>query len=293
MADEPILYLNGAWKKLSEAHISILDQGFLLGDGVFDVVSAWKGSLFRLDDHIERLEQSLQAARLGQPLTRQAWRDAVVETLRRNGLRDASVRLIVTRGVSPDIVADPRNVNPTVIIWAAPYVFLADQAKRDAGIRLHVSAGRGFAPDSLDPRFKCLDRLPFQLAKIEALEAGYDDLVWLSHDGYLAEGPASNLFLVTNGTLKTPGRGILRGITRATLIELAREASIPVEECDLSPFDAYSADEIFTCSTAGGALAVREFAGREPSGEVPGPVTLELDRLYWALRDSGKYGTPF
>ena len=293
MATEPTLYINGAFTPLSEAHISVLDQGFLLGDGVFDVVSAWKGSLFRLDDHLDRLDQSLQATRLGQPMNRAQWRDVVVETLRRNELQDASVRLIVTRGVSPDVVADPRVVDPTVIVWAAPYVFLVDEQKRAEGIRLHVAAGRGFRPDTLDPRYKCLDRLSFQLAKIEALEAGYDDLVWLTSEGYLAEGPASNIFVVSKGRLKTPCRGILEGITRATFIELAREGDIPVDECDLSPFDAYSADEIFTCSTAGGALAVQEIAGRPLHGGVPGPITRDLDRRYWALRDSGKYGTSF
>ena len=293
MSDEALLYINGAFKPLSQATISVLDQGFLLGDGVFDVVSAWKGSLFRLDDHLERLEQSLQAARLGQPHTRDEWREVIVETLHRNGLRDASVRVIVTRGVSPKVVADPREFDATVIVWAAPYVFLADEAKRAKGIRLHLSATRGFGPDSLDPRYKCLDRLPYQLAKIEALEAGYDDVVWLGPDGYLAEGPASNLFVVSGGCLATPGRGVLRGITRATFLEIADEAGIPVEVGDLSPFDAFSADEIFTCSTAGGALAVREVAGRPLRGPVPGPVTQELDRRYWALRESGRYGTPF
>ena len=290
---EAILYMNGAYKPQSEAHVSVLDQGFLLGDGVFDVVSAWKGSLFRLDDHLDRLDQSLQAARLGRPLSRAEWRDAIIETLQRNALQDASVRVIVTRGVSTDVVADPRRVNATVVIWAAPYVFLADEAGRAEGIRLHVSAMRGFSPDTLDPRYKCLDRLPFQLAKIEALEAGYDDVVWLGPEGYLAEGPASNLFLVSGGVLRTPARGILHGVTRATFLELAAEAGIPVEVRDLSPFDAYSADEVFTCSTAGGALAVREIAGRPLPDPIPGPVTRELDRAYWALRESGKYGTPF
>ncbi len=293
MGEEAILYLNGEFKPLSEAHVSVLDQGFLLGDGVFDVVSAWKGSLFRLDDHLDRLDQSLQAARLGQPLARDAWRDAIIETLHRNELRDASVRLIVTRGVSPQVVADPRVFEPTVIIWAAPYVFLADEPKRSEGIRLHVSATRGFSPDTLDPRYKCLDRLPFQLAKLEALEAGYDDVVWLSHDGHVAEGPASNIFIVAKGQLATPARGILEGITRATFLELAREAGIPTAACDLSPFDLFSADEIFTTSTAGGALAVREVAGRPLRGTIPGPITRELDRRYWALRESGKHGTPF
>ncbi len=293
MGDEAILYINGAFKPLSEAHVSVLDQGFLLGDGVFDVVSAWRGTLFRLDDHLDRLDGSLQAARLGVPLTREQWRDAIVETLRRNGLRDASVRLIVTRGVSPNVVADPRVFEPTVIVWAAPYVFLADETKRREGIRLHLSATRGFPPDTLDPRYKCLDRLPFQLAKLEALEAGYDDVIWLGADGYVAEGPASNIFLVAGGRLATPARGVLEGITRATFLELGLEAGLEVAEADLSPFDLFSADEIFTTSTAGGALAVREVAGRTPRGEVPGPVTRDLDRRYWALRDSGAHGTPF
>ncbi len=293
MNEEPILYINGAYRPLSEAHISVLDQGFLLGDGVFDVVSAWKGSLFRLDAHLDRLEQSLQATRLGQPLRRAEWQDVIIETLHRNELRDASVRVIVTRGVSREVVADPRVVDPTVIVWAAPYVFLADEEKRAQGIRLHVASGRGFRPDTLDPRYKCLDRLSFQLAKIEALDAGYDDVVWLSTDGYLAEGPASNIFLVHQGRLRTPKKGILEGITRATFLELAREAGIEVEACDLSPFDAFSAEEIFTTSTAGGALAVREISGRPLHGRVPGPITEELDRRYWDLRDSGKYGTSF
>jgi branched-chain amino acid aminotransferase len=293
MSDEPVLYLNGKYKALSETNISVLDQGFLLGDGVFDVVSAWKGSLFRLDEHIDRLDQSLRAARLGEPLSREGWRDAIIETLRQNELRDASVRLIVTRGVSPQVVADPRVFEPTVIIWAAPYVFLADEEKRSSGIRLHLSAMRGFHPDTLDPRYKCLDRLPFQLAKLEALEAGYDDVVWLSPEGHVAEGPASNIFVVSRGRLTTPARGILEGITRATFLELGREAGISTQECDLSPFDLYSADEIFTTSTAGGALAVREIAGRPIRAPVPGPITRELDRRYWALRESGKHGTPF
>jgi len=292
MSEEPIVYLNGAFVPLSQAKLSILDQGFLLGDGVFDVVSAWKGMLFRLDDHLDRFFASLRAGRFGAPLTRAEWRDAIVETLRRNALRDASARIIVTRGVAKQVVADPRDFDPTVIVWAAPYVFLADESGRREGIRLHVSSLRGFRPDTLDPRYKCLDRFHYQLAKIEALEAGYDDVIWLGPDGYVSEGPASNVFAITKGTLTTPGRGVLRGITRETFLELAAEAGIPVRETDLSAFDLFSADELFTSSTAGGALPVREVAGRPLAGPIPGPITRELDRRYWELRDSGKYGTP-
>lgn len=293
MTSEPILYINGDFVPLSKAHISVLDQGFLLGDGVFDVVSAWKGSLFRLEAHLDRLTKSLRAACLGQPLSRSEWEKIIIETLKRNNLRDASVRLIVTRGVSLDVVADPRNVNATIIIWAAPYVFLANEETRSKGIKLHLSSVRGFSSDSLDPKYKCLDRLSFQLAKVEALESGCDDVVWLSPDGYLAEGPASNIFLVSDKKLFTPRRDILEGITRLTFLEIAKRKGIPVFECDLSPVDAFSADEIFTCSTAGGALAVRQFAGRSIGDTTPGPITNSLDEAYWALRESGEYGTSF
>ena len=292
MSEQPTIYLNGEYVPLSEARISILDQGFLLGDGVFDVVSAWKGMIYKLDAHIERFFQSLQAARLNTDMSHDDWRAAILETMRRNGFRDATIRFIVTRGVSKQVVADPRDFEPTVIIWPAPYIFLADEAKRAEGISLFISHLRAFAADTLDPRYKCLDRLHFQLAKMEALDAGCDDVIWLSQGGLVSEGPASNLFMAKGGELFTPGEGVLRGITRQTFMDLADEAGIPCQEANLTPFDLYSADEIFTCSTAGGALAVREMSGRQLQGPVPGPITRELDRRYWEKRESGADGTP-
>jgi len=291
MPNEPLLYMNGDFKPLSQANISILDQGFLLGDGVFDVVSAWKGSIFKLDDHLDRFFQSLRATRLTTFMTREQWRKAIIETVRCNEMQDASIRFIVTRGVAKQVVADPRDYDPTIIIWATPYVFLADEEKRNTGIRLFISHLRSFTPDTLDPRYKCLDRLHFQLAKIEALEAGYDDVIWLSTDGYVSEGPASNIFMVSKGTLYTPGREVLHGITRQTFLDLAEEAGILAVERDLTAFDLYSADEVFTCSTAGGALAVREVSGRPLQGATPGAITRKLDALYWRLRESGAHGT--
>lgn len=291
MANQPILFINGEYKPLSEATVSVLDQGFLLGDGVFDVVSAWKGSIFKLDQHIDRFFDSLRATRLQTPMSRTDWRTAIIETVRRNELRDATIRFIVTRGVPKAVVADPRDFQPTMIVWAAPYIFLADEATRRKGIRLFITHLRAFTPDSLDPRYKCLDRLHSQMARIEALEAGCDDVIWLDQSGHVCEGPASNIFAIKGGVVRTPRRNILRGITRQTFIEIAREASIPVEETDLTAFDLFSADEVFTCSTAGGALAVREIAGRKIDAPVPGPITQRLDKLYWELRDSGRHGT--
>ncbi len=290
---EPVLYVNGEYRPLSQAHVSVLDQGFLLGDGVFDVVSAWKGFVFKLDQHVDRFFQSLKATAIRPALTKEEWKAAILETTRRNGLDSASIRFIATRGVPKAIIADPRDHDATTIVWAAPYIFLASDEGRQRGIRLMISALRGFAPDTLDPRYKALDRLHFQLARLEAVDAGYDDLLWLSKDGYVAEGPASNVFAVIGGTLVTPGREILRGITRATMLELAEELGIPAREADLTPYDLFNASEVFTCSTAGGALAVREIAGRViGEGAGPGPVTRALDEAYWRKRKSGWHGTP-
>lgn len=292
MSQEPILYMNGKYLPLSEAGVSPLDQGFLLGDGIFDVVSCWQGVIFKLDQHIDRLFDSLRAARLESSLSREGWREAIIETVRLNELKDASIRFIVTRGVPQGVVADPRVITPTEIVWAAPYIFLANEQDRARGVRMMISATRGFSPDTLDPRFKCLDRLASQLVRLEALEAGYDDAIWLDNQGYVAEAAASNVFMVKQGKLYTPGSGILRGITRETFCELAEAAGIEVHEKNITAFDLYAADEVFTTSTAGGALAVREISGRAMPQPVPGPITTQLDKMYWALRDAGEYGTP-
>lgn len=287
---EPIIYIDGNFEPLSVARISPLDQGFLLGDGIFDVVSAWDSKIFMLDAHLDRFFDSMRAARLETRLSREQWVDAIVETTRRNKLSDASIRFILTRGVPDGVVADPRHIQPTEMIWAAPYIFLADEDKRSTGIRIMISSMRGFAPDTLDPRFKCLDRLNSQLIRLEALEAGYDDAVWLDGHGYVAEAAASNIFVVKNDEIFTPQTGILRGITRATVLELAERGGIPHRESQLTAFDLYSADEVFTCSTAGGPLPVREVSGRAIAAT--GPITQRISELYWQMRAEGEYSTP-
>ena len=287
---EPIIYIDGNFEPLSVARISPLDQGFLLGDGIFDVVSAWDSKIFLLDAHLDRFFDSMRAARLETRLSREQWVDAIVETTRRNKLSDASIRFILTRGVPDGVVADPRHIQPTEMIWAAPYIFLADEEKRSTGIRIMISSMRGFAPDTLDPRFKCLDRLNSQLIRLEALEAGYDDAVWLDGHGYVAEAAASNIFVVKNDEIFTPQTGILRGITRATVLELAERGGIPHRESQLTAFDLYSADEVFTCSTAGGPLPVREVSGRVIAAT--GPITERISELYWQMRAEGEYSTP-
>jgi len=292
MPSEPILYCDGDYVPESRARLSPFDLGVQFGDGVYEVVSAWKGLVFRLDDHVARLMDTLHAARIDTGLDRAGWSTVVRETAKRNGLADAAVKIIVTRGLLQPGNPDPRAARPSVRAFATPYAHLGTPAQRENGIRLQIGHQRGMAPDTLDPRYKHISRLQYQLAKIEALDSGYDDVVWLSAQGHVEEAPRSNVFHVKHGILRTPALGVLHGITRMTFFELAAELGIPVEAGVVTAFDLFAADEVFTCSTSGAALGVREVAGRPIRGGAPGPVTKRLNELYWRKREAGWHGTP-
>jgi len=291
MASEPILYCDGAYVPESQARLSAFDLGVQFGDGVYEVVSAWKGLVFRLDLHVARLVDTLHAARIDTGIDAAGWSHIVCETARRNGLADAAIKIIVTRGMLAPGNADPRAAKPSVRAFATPYAHLGTAQQREAGIRLQIGHQRGMAPDTLDPRYKHTARLQYQLAKIEALDSGYDDVVWLSAQGFVEEAPRSNIFLVKDGVLRSPALGVLHGITRRTFFELAAELGLPVAESAVTAFDLFVADEVFTCSTSGAALGVREVAGRAIRGGAPGPVTRALNEIYWRKREAGWHGT--
>jgi len=286
-----IVNVNGEYKDADQPVLAVSDRGFLYGDGIFESISVWNGVVFRLEDHIVRLFESLHAAGLAQTgWTHEQWCEIVVETIARSGLRESNVRVFVTRGVA-SVPADPRKYETTRIIWPMPYYYLADDAARKGGVRLMLSHLRGFSPESLDPRYKSLNRLHFQLARIEALAGGFHEALWLTPHGYVAETWASNIFIAKDGVLHTPGEGILPGITRRTIIELASRAGIETRERNITAYELFTADEIFTASTAGGPLPVREVSGRFPLQDVPGPMTKTITDLYWQTRENGEWGT--
>jgi branched-chain amino acid aminotransferase len=291
MSSEPILYCDGAYVPESQARLSAFDLGVQFGDGVYEVVSAWKGLVFQLEAHVARLVDTLHAARIETGLDREAWSAVICETARRNNLQDAAIKVIVTRGLPKPGNADPRMAKPSIRAFATPYAHLGTPEQREKGIRLQIGHQRGMAPDTLDPRYKHIARLQYQLAKIEALDSGFDDVVWLSAQGFVEEAPRSNVFLVKDGVLRTPALGVLHGITRRTFFDLAEELRIPVEGAAITAFDLFVADEVFTCSTSGAALGVREVAGRTVRGGAPGPVTRKLNELYWRKREAGWHGT--
>ena len=293
MSTTPLVaYVNGQYVPKDEARISIFDFGFLRGDAVFDTTSAWKGRIFKLSAHLDRLALSLRAARIPCPVPLEELRGVIIETTRRCGLQNAYIQTIVTRGEPPTGVRDLTQCRPSVIVFAVPYVFILTPEQIQAGGRAMIATTRALPVQCLDPKIKSLSRLHFDLAMLQGKAAGVDVTLMLDLDGRVTEGPGFNVFVVKNGELFSPPEGILMGITRQTVFELAAEHRLPAREAQLTAYDLYAADEVFLTSTAGGIMPLVEIDGRAIGDGKPGPVSQRIHGLYWALRESGRDGTP-
>jgi len=289
---EPIVYVNGEFVPQSRATISVFDHGLLYGDGVFDTSCAWAGHIFMLDEHLERLYRSIHATKIDFRMPRAELKDLIVETVRRNGLMSAYIKVVVTRGISPEPLLDPRNCVAGLIVFARPYLSLVDPERAKQGIAAKIVSVRRVPHESLDPKIKSLNYLNIVLAKIEAIESGCDDAVMLDTQGYVCEGPGYNLFAATGGALITPAKTILLGITRLAVFEIARELGMPVVEGFYTPYDLYTADEVFFCSTAGGIIPIARIDGRAIGTGQAGPIATEIRRRYLEMLESGDHGTP-
>src|SRR5215470_20256248 len=291
-AESLVVYLNGEYVPRNQAKISIFDVGFLRGDAVFDTTSAWNGRIFKLPAHLERLELSLRAARIQCPLAPKALADVIVETTRRCGLRNAYIQTIVTRGEPPMGVRDLTQCRPGLVVFAIPYVWILGPEQIRAGGKAMIASTRALPVQCLDPKIKSLSRLHFDLAVLQGKAAGADVSIMLDLDGRVTEGPGFNVFVVRNGEMFSPPEGILMGITRQTVFELAAEHGLPAREAQMTAFDLYAADEVFLTSTAGGIMPLIEIDGRPIGDGKPGHVSQRIHGLYWALRESGRDGTP-
>lgn len=287
---EPIVYVNGAFVPQSQASISVLDHAVLYGDGVFDTALAWNGRVFKLDAHIERCFRSMAAVAIAPPVDRAGLRRLVLEAVRRNALREAYIKWIVTRGVNGAPLLDPAGCVPNLIIIARPYIHRASAARIAEGLTLKTVAIRRPSGQVLDPHIKSLNYLNLVMAKLEAKAAGADEALLLDLAGRVCEATGNNVFVVHGRRLRTPRTDILRGITRETAMELAAAQGWPAEEADLELYDAYTADEIFLCGTAGGLLPVTRVDGRAVGAGRPGPVWRTLADAYQARIASGVDG---
>ncbi|SES95198.1 branched chain amino acid aminotransferase apoenzyme [Methanococcoides vulcani] len=287
---ELLIYYNGEFVTKENATVSIYDHGFLYGDGVFEGIRAYNGRVFKLQEHVDRLYDSAKAIALEVPISKEEMSEAILETLRKNDLRDAYIRPIVSRGVG-DLGLDPRKCpKPSIYIvsqeWAAMYGDLYE-----VGLKAITVGIRRNAPDALSPNIKSLNYLNNILAKIEANEKGGDEAIFLDQNGFVSEGSGDNIFVIKNGKIYTPPTiNNLKGITRATAIELLEERGYEVIVGNLGLFDMYTADEIFVTGTAAEAAPITKLDGRPIGDGSVGPITKAAVAAFEEV--TGSTGTP-
>ncbi|MDN7631777.1 aminotransferase class IV [Burkholderia cepacia] len=279
-------YMNGRFVPIADARVSVLDWGFLHSDVTYDTVHVWNGRFFRLDRHIARFRRSLARLRLDVPLGDDALRDILVECVRRSGLRNAYVEMLCTRGVSPTFSRDPRDAVNQFIAFAVPYGSVANERQLREGLHLHLVCDvRRIPPESVDPQIKNYHWLDLVAGLLKAYDAGAESVVLKCTDGSIAEGPGFNVFIVRDGRLRTPERGVLHGITRQTVFELAASMGVDAQAGRVDDAQLREADEVFITSTAGGIMPVTRLNGAPIGDGRPGPMTRRLFDAYWAKHE--------
>lgn len=278
------IYISGKFVPQEDAKISVYDHGLLYGDGVFEGLRSYRGKVFRLRDHVTRLYESARAIWLEIPMSQDAMCEAVNESIRINKIDDGYVRLVVTRGAGTLGLDPNRCSNPQVII-IADAISLYPKELYEKGLEIVTVSVQRTSPAALSPRIKSLNYLNNILAKIEGLQAGCIEALMLNHKGEVAECTGDNIFLVRHGVLFTPplDAGILGGITRDAVIEVAREAGIEVREVALTKHDVYVADECFLTGTAAEVIPVVKVDSRTIGAGKPGPITRDLEKRFKKL----------
>jgi len=286
-AGVPTVWLDGKWFDRETATVSVYDHGLLYGDGVFEGIRVYGGKIFKLSEHLDRLYDSAKAIWLTIPLPKDEMAAVTEEAVRRSGIAEAYIRHVITRGVG-DLGLDPRKCPKPSIIIIVDTIRLFPEEIYETGLRV-VTAGTPIPHrEALSPRVKSLNYLPHILAKIEGIHSGADEVLMLDSEGHVAEGSGQNIFVVKNGALRTPApyAGILKGVTRDVVIDLARQAGYAMQETMLNRYDVYTADEAFFTGTASELIAIRQVDGRTIGDGKPGPVTRDLRSRFQALARS-------
>ncbi|MGK0176164.1 MAG: branched-chain amino acid aminotransferase [Lentimonas sp.] len=268
------IYLNDRLVDKEDAKVSVFDHGLLYGDGVFEGIRLYNGCVFKLDEHLERLEYSAKAIMLNLPWSRQDLSDAVCETCRANDLTDGYIRLVITRGVG-SLGLSIKNCNHPQLIIIADTIQLYPKEFYENGLKIITVPTRRCNPAALPPTVKSLNYLNNILAKIEAQHFGYHEAIMLNDQGYIAECTGDNVFIIHKGELITPSAsaGALKGITRDTVLRIADELSIPWREANVTRYDAWVADEVFLTGTAAEIIPIIEIDARVIGSGKPGALT--------------------
>lgn len=282
-------WVDGDYLPVAQARIPLLDMGFSRSDCTYDVVAVWQGGFFRLDDHLDRFERGCACLQLATP-PRSTLREILFECVRRSALRDAYVEMIATRGVPRAGQRDPRLIENRFYAYAIPYVWIANPDKQAEGLRLVVAGSvERISSRAVDPTVKNFHWGDLVRGQFEAYDREADTVVLLDHDGHVTEGPGFNLFAYARGTLLTPADGVLHGITRRTVLELAEREGIPTRITRFGPDLLHEADELFGTSTAGGVMPVVMVDGKPVGTGKPGALTEHLRALYWNAHRGGAW----
>lgn len=279
------IWIDGKYYPKDEAKVSVYDHGLLYGDGVFEGIRAYHGKVFRLTEHVERLYQSAKAIWLEIPIPKDEMAAKIDEAVKHNKLTEAYIRVVVTRGKG-DLGLDPRKCPKPTIIIIADTIQLYPPEFYDKGLEVITAATPISHRENLNPRIKSLNYLAHILAKVEGIQAGVHEVVMLDHEGFVAECSGDNVFIVGKADRKSNGKnvirttppnaGILKGITRDAVIELAEDAGYDVREETLTRYDLYTADEFFLTGTGAEIISVVKMDGRTIGNGKPGPVTRDL-----------------
>lgn len=278
-----IVYVDGKYLPKEQAVVSVFDHGFLYGDGVFEGIRSYGGIVFRLDEHLVRLYQSAKTIGMDIPISIKEMEEVVLETIRKNNLLDSYIRLVVSRGYG-DLGLDPRKCPKPSIVCIAATITLYPQEMYENGLEVIITSTRKNRHDVLSPRIKSLNYLSNVMAKQELNRAGVLEGIMLTIDGYVAEATADNVFMINNGIIYTPPKfiGILEGVTRNAVMELAKQAGFEVREEVFTPHDLYNADEVFLTGTAAEVIPVVKIDGRLIKDGKPGGITQQLTAAFRA-----------
>lgn len=282
MDKELIVYLNGEYVTKPNANVSVFDQGVLYGDGVFEGIRVYNGRIFKCKEHIDRIYNAAKVIMLEIPLTKEEFKEAMLETCRRNEIKEGYIRPVITRGVG-NLGLNPQNSKKATIFIIASTITIYPKEMYEKGMPIITATQRRNKATIVDPQIKSLNYLNNILAKIEANRAGVSEALMLNHDGIVAECTGDNIFIIKDGVIITPPIhvGILDGITRKTVIELAEQLNYKVVEKEFTLFNVYTADECFLTGTAAEVIAVTEVDNRVIGEEgTVGKITKELMSVF-------------